>query len=190
MVDRDDAKLMARSLRREMAARDVALTHSECLEMIARIVGEADWNTLSAHLDKAFVRDRARQVSQPVEMHWTDLAKPLYERHFTREDVMVPAVVRRAKWQALFDEANRLYASGVEGGSAEIADLARRWIDRSWETSGRDFEYKRKSARVYQEALDDPAIAPKLPLSREVLAFLEKPLERAARERLQVDADD
>ncbi len=43
-----DAKAMARSLRDSLAARSVILSHSECLEIVAKQSGFADWNTLSA----------------------------------------------------------------------------------------------------------------------------------------------
>jgi hypothetical protein len=46
-----DAKAMAKSLREFLTARSVLLSHSECLEIIARIAGFADWNTFSAKLD-------------------------------------------------------------------------------------------------------------------------------------------
>jgi len=46
-----DAKSMAKSLRGSLAARNVLLSHSECLEIVAREFGFADWNTLSAKLD-------------------------------------------------------------------------------------------------------------------------------------------
>ena len=46
-----DAKAMAKSLRNFLAARSVLLSHSECLEIIAKEFGFADWNTLSAKLD-------------------------------------------------------------------------------------------------------------------------------------------
>ena len=46
-----DAKAMAKSLRSYLAARSVLLSHSECLEIIAKEFGFADWNTLSAKLD-------------------------------------------------------------------------------------------------------------------------------------------
>jgi Glyoxalase superfamily protein len=45
-----DAKAMAKSLRKSLTARSVLLSHSECLEIIARLAGFADWNTLSAKL--------------------------------------------------------------------------------------------------------------------------------------------
>jgi hypothetical protein len=46
-----DAKAMAKSLRGSLAARSVLLSHGECLEIIAKEFGFADWNTLSAKLD-------------------------------------------------------------------------------------------------------------------------------------------
>jgi predicted enzyme related to lactoylglutathione lyase len=46
-----DAKAMARALRESLAARNVSLSHSECLEIVARQFGFAEWNLLSAKLD-------------------------------------------------------------------------------------------------------------------------------------------
>ena len=46
-----DAKAMAKSLRDSLAARSVSLSHSECLEIVAKQSGFADWNTLSVKLD-------------------------------------------------------------------------------------------------------------------------------------------
>jgi catechol 2,3-dioxygenase-like lactoylglutathione lyase family enzyme len=43
-----DAKLAARALRRDMAAREVELTHSEALELVAHQLGHRDWNTAVA----------------------------------------------------------------------------------------------------------------------------------------------
>lgn len=46
-----DTKAMAKSLRESLAARSVLLSHSECLEIVAKLAGFTDWNTLSAKLD-------------------------------------------------------------------------------------------------------------------------------------------
>lgn len=45
-----DAKAMAKSLREVMARRDVALSHAECLEIVAAQFGVADWNVLAAKM--------------------------------------------------------------------------------------------------------------------------------------------
>lgn len=46
-----DAKLMAKLLRQGLADRKVDLSHSECLELVARQFGVANWNILSARID-------------------------------------------------------------------------------------------------------------------------------------------
>jgi Glyoxalase superfamily protein/ClpX C4-type zinc finger len=43
-----DAKAMAKSLRDSLTARRVSFSHSECLEIVAKQFGLADWNTLAA----------------------------------------------------------------------------------------------------------------------------------------------
>jgi|HubBroStandDraft_2_1064218.scaffolds.fasta_scaffold864665_1 Glyoxalase superfamily protein/ClpX C4-type zinc finger len=58
-----DAKAMAKSLRDSLAARSVLLSHSECLEIVAKQSGFADWNTLSAKLDDV----KSRAVSRPED---------------------------------------------------------------------------------------------------------------------------
>ena len=53
MRDYRDAKDMARMLREALAARHHKITVGESLEMIARLFGAADWNTLSASIKNA-----------------------------------------------------------------------------------------------------------------------------------------
>jgi catechol 2,3-dioxygenase-like lactoylglutathione lyase family enzyme len=44
------SKAMAKSLRDDLAAKNVALSHSECLEIVARQFGFGDWNTLASKI--------------------------------------------------------------------------------------------------------------------------------------------
>lgn len=44
------AKTMAKSLRTALAAKSLMLSHSECLEIVARQFGFAEWNMLSAKI--------------------------------------------------------------------------------------------------------------------------------------------
>ena len=53
MRDYRDAKAMAQTLRQVLKEKSVSLTHSESLELIAKVLGLADWNTLSARIDAA-----------------------------------------------------------------------------------------------------------------------------------------
>lgn len=43
-----DLKTMAKTLRTALAEKGLALSHSECLELVARQMGHADWNTAAA----------------------------------------------------------------------------------------------------------------------------------------------
>lgn len=45
-----DAKPMARALREALAQRDIALSHAEALEIVARQFGFEDWNILAARI--------------------------------------------------------------------------------------------------------------------------------------------
>lgn len=46
-----DAKTIARGLRQSLAAKNVALSHSECLELVARMFGFGNWNVLASKID-------------------------------------------------------------------------------------------------------------------------------------------
>ncbi|TPI42336.1 endopeptidase La [Mesorhizobium sp. B2-9-1] len=50
MRDFRDAKAMARTLSEALAAKSVSLSHSESLELIAKILGLRDWNVLAARI--------------------------------------------------------------------------------------------------------------------------------------------
>lgn len=50
MLTHKDAKSMAKSLRDALGNKKVKLSHSECLEIVARQFGLNDWNTLAARL--------------------------------------------------------------------------------------------------------------------------------------------
>ena len=52
MRDYREAKVMAQTLRDALAAKNLPLSHSESLEIISRILGQPDWNTLSAKIQE------------------------------------------------------------------------------------------------------------------------------------------
>ncbi len=51
MRTHDDAKEMAKTLRKAISDKGVDLGHGECLEIVAHQFGLADWNTLAARID-------------------------------------------------------------------------------------------------------------------------------------------
>ncbi|MVT00376.1 hypothetical protein GO014_15220 [Devosia sp. L53-10-65] len=48
-----DAKLMAKLLRQALAERRIEITHSDSLELVSRQFGVANWNMLSARIERA-----------------------------------------------------------------------------------------------------------------------------------------
>jgi len=59
MRDFRDAKAMARSLREALAGKGMTISNSEALELTAKMLGQRDWNTLSAAIDEARRREAA-----------------------------------------------------------------------------------------------------------------------------------
>jgi len=53
MRDFRDAKAMAQTLREALSAKSVTLTHSEALELIAKVLGCRDWNALAARIQSS-----------------------------------------------------------------------------------------------------------------------------------------
>lgn len=58
-----DAKAMAHALRSAMQERQVALTHGECLEIVAAQFGFNDWNVLAAKMKAACAGNDASGLS-------------------------------------------------------------------------------------------------------------------------------
>lgn len=56
MLAHSDAKTMAKAMREALADRDMTISHSEALEIVARQFGLATWNILSAKIDAPAVR--------------------------------------------------------------------------------------------------------------------------------------
>ncbi|MBS0410151.1 MAG: S1 RNA-binding domain-containing protein [Proteobacteria bacterium] len=59
MRDFRDAKAMARTLRDALAAQDAKVSHSQALELVAKMLGARDWNTLAAAIDATRRREAA-----------------------------------------------------------------------------------------------------------------------------------
>ena len=61
------AKAMAKSLRDQLAAKNTPLSHSECLEIVARQFGFGDWNTLASKIRIETTSDEAPAESVALE---------------------------------------------------------------------------------------------------------------------------
>jgi ATP-dependent Lon protease len=66
MRDFRDAKAMAQTLRDSLTGKAVTISHSESLELVSRMLGAADWNTLSP-LIQTSRREPAMPSAKPAE---------------------------------------------------------------------------------------------------------------------------
>jgi catechol 2,3-dioxygenase-like lactoylglutathione lyase family enzyme len=81
MRDFRDAKLMAKALRQALADRDVDLSHSDTLEIVARQFGFEQWNILSAKLEQTTASPPAVGIEPPIPIFRifdVDKAKEFY----------------------------------------------------------------------------------------------------------------
>jgi ATP-dependent Lon protease len=70
MRDFRDAKAMAQTLRDALQAKSLSLTHSESLELVAKVLGFHDWNVLSARI----ASERQQSVAGPAAVAATRVA--------------------------------------------------------------------------------------------------------------------
>jgi hypothetical protein len=96
MRDFRDAKAMAHALRDALRVKAVETTHSECLELIAKTFGYANWNVLSAKIDAAEprsgaegARSRILDPKQQKTLYCTFCGK---SQHEVRKLIAGPAV--------------------------------------------------------------------------------------------------
>jgi ATP-dependent Lon protease len=114
MRDFRDAKAMAQTLRESLTTRAVTITHSESLELVSRMLGIADWNTLSALLQDDHHPASARPAAGPVSKERTEAGRypavPI--RDFVPFPTAVfPLLIGREKTKAALDQA---FKSGRE----------------------------------------------------------------------------
>jgi ATP-dependent Lon protease len=66
MRDFRDAKAMAQTLRESLTTKSINVSHSESLELVSKILGVSDWNTLSALLQADQRTTRASAAILPT----------------------------------------------------------------------------------------------------------------------------
>jgi hypothetical protein len=91
MRDFRDAKAMAQTLREALTARSVSLTHSESLELIAKVLGFRDWNVLAARIQS----ERKPVTEQGTTARGTTSAPQDSADHVqpARQDIAVDAAI-------------------------------------------------------------------------------------------------
>ena len=71
MRDFRDAKAMAQTLRESLTTKTVTISHGESLELVSKMLGVADWNTLSALLQS----DRRPAAGRPAARERLEAAR-------------------------------------------------------------------------------------------------------------------
>ena len=96
MRDFRDAKAMAQTLRDSLTTKAITISHGESLELVSKMLGAADWNTLSAMLQTN--RSRAR-TQAPQNSDRDELATRLFrsETSFPFRPRPYPLFVGREK---------------------------------------------------------------------------------------------
>jgi ATP-dependent Lon protease len=110
MRDYRDAKAMAQTLRDSLTSRTVTISHSESLELVSRMLGVADWNTLSALLQSDPRPAPSRPAASPAARERLSAAR--YPAVPMRDFVPFPGAVfplfiGREKSKAALDQASR-----------------------------------------------------------------------------------
>jgi hypothetical protein len=79
MRDFRDAKAMAHALRSALKIRAVEVTHSDCLELIAKTFGFENWNVLSARIAAVGCSDEAAGRDAEQTIRCAFCGKPQHE---------------------------------------------------------------------------------------------------------------
>jgi DNA-binding transcriptional MerR regulator len=114
-----------------------------------------------------------------------DLLHPFTTKHFTSDDIQkaresAPPFDQEQvsrDWEQLFAEVHALMAAG-DSTSQEALAVARRW-KAMVNAFSPDPNLKAKAQAVWQDAMADPEVAPKLPIDPGVFAFIGKVLQQA-----------
>jgi DNA-binding transcriptional MerR regulator len=109
---------------------------------------------------------------------WAKDMQPIVDKHFTAADRAAWAqkagaydqAAVSAQWEALIAEAKALV--GTDPAAPKAQDLARRWREMTDVKSGADPNVRAKIKEVWQDAMADPKLAPKLPFGPEVMQFI------------------
>jgi len=110
------------------------------------------------------------------------LMKPISDKYFTAEDAEKlrqrkydqPAIT--AQWNEVFESAKALVAADADPAAPAAQDLARRWNALIVQFTGGDDGLRQKVRAVWKDAMNDPNVAPVIPLTPQVSAFMGRAL--------------
>ena len=117
-----DAKSMAKTLRAALAKRDITITHSESLELVAQQFGLSDWNVLAAQIAKA----QSHLPALPSGWYRTGTSDPsLHEMKIDPDNPAGFAIASLAAAPAIADRfaslGRTIPAADYRGGSVALS---------------------------------------------------------------------
>lgn len=135
--------------------------------------------------DLANLTRETAMTDKMTDDHWTETFQPLWRKHLSQDEIDGlkarkmgalesfggdEAAVAKA-WYDLIADANTVMAKG-DPGSTEAFAIVRRWKALQDAFTGADPDLTAKTGAVWREALSDPAMAPKLPMTEALWAFV------------------
>lgn len=121
MRNHRDAKIMARTLREELARRQATLSHGECLDIVARQFGLENWNVLAARLSEE-ERTLARALTLPRGWILSGSKLELYEAGVDRASTCRsghPALIRFVEDDEASGAMDKGFATLMQSVAAE-----------------------------------------------------------------------
>ena len=131
--------------------------------------------------DLATLTLETTMTAKPKTEDLQKIFDPLIAKHYSADDLAAlkarsgeydPADIKR-QWDGLFDEARTLMAKGDPASPAAV-DLARRWMALTEQFTRGDPGLTERAAKVWKEAMADPAAQGKLPVDPAMWDFVGK----------------
>lgn len=132
----------------------------------------------SLSLDELATLTRETAMTKTEMPEWAKDMQKISDKYFTQADRDTWAARAgnydqariSAEWEALIAEAKGLI--GTDPSAPRAVELARRWREMSTVKTGADPATHGKLRQVWQEAMADPKLAPKLPFGKDVWDFI------------------
>jgi glyoxalase superfamily protein/uncharacterized protein DUF3471 len=168
MRDFRDAKAMAHTLRESLTAKSITLTHSESLELIAKVLGFRDWHVLLANIqaqnkraDEGISHATASSTSLRREMAvdaatldgYVGFYRPDHEAVFTvtREaNQLITRLTGQRSLPLFAQSSSEFFAKVVDAQISFITDAAGRATSLVLHQNGKDYPMRRIDAATAQ----------------------------------------
>jgi DNA-binding transcriptional MerR regulator len=147
----------------------------------------AEHGALSADDLTQLTKETVMNDKLRTDAEWKEAFEPLIEKHYAQAEIAALGARKleaykragydqesfRLAWEGLFEEARALKAAG-DVDSPRACELVRRWNEMTGHFTQGDPIIGQKAQAVWSEATADPKLAPRLPVSPDEFAFVQK----------------